>query len=265
MEVRKLALSLGVECDPVLVADASNLVLRLAPHPIVARVAMATSMVRAGVAWLEREVLIARFLDQRGGAVTRPSRRLDPGPFERGGLVVSFWELETELPHGPDPRRAARELGKLHRELRELSQPVPEWGAFQEMRAVHERMHASPSFTPAERRRVEAAWGRAEEVVASSRARSARFQIVHGDAHIRNVMQTERMQARSARSSKPSARLTTRSSIQTSSPTSGWFATSRSFSGWVSSRNATRRVSGACGSASSACRSSEVRGNVAPR
>lgn len=191
-EVQALARSLGVECEPILVADASNLVLRLAPHPIIARVAMATSMVRAGVAWLDREILIARFLDERGGAVTRPSRRLDPGPFERGGLVVSFWELETELPRGPDPLRAARELGKLHRELRELSAAVPEWGAFNEMRAVHDRMHSSPSFTPAERRRVDAAWRHAEEIVKRSRAETACFQLVHGDAHIRNVMSTER-------------------------------------------------------------------------
>ena len=192
-QVKELASSLGVDCEPVLLADASNLVLRLAPHAIVARVAMVTSMVRAGVAWLEREVLISRFLDERGGAVTRPSQRIDPGPHERDGLVVSFWELETELPRGPDPRRAGQELARLHRELRELPAGVPEWGAWGEMRAVHERMHrASSFFSAAERRRVDSAWLRAEAIVSSSRSQSASFQLVHGDAHIRNVMATSR-------------------------------------------------------------------------
>jgi thiamine kinase-like enzyme len=191
-EVQALARSLGAPCQPVLLADASNVVLRLAPHPIVARVAMATSMVRAGVAWLEREVLISRFLDGRGCAVTRPSRTIEPGPHERAGLVVSFWELEAEVSRAPDPRRAGLELGRIHRELRDLAAEVPEWGAWNEMRAVYERMHSSPFFSTAERRRVHAAWQRAESIVSSSRARSASFQIVHGDAHIRNVMATER-------------------------------------------------------------------------
>jgi thiamine kinase-like enzyme len=191
--VRELASSFGLECEPVALADASNLVLRLAPHPIVARVAMATSMVRAGVAWLEREVVISRFLAERGGGVTRPSQAIDPGPNEHGGLVVSFWELETELSRAPDPRRAGLELARLHRELRGLTAAVPEWGAWSEMRAVHERMHSTDSLiSPAERRRVDAAWQRAEAIVSSARARSTSFQIVHGDAHIRNVMATER-------------------------------------------------------------------------
>ncbi len=78
-EVQALARSLGVECEPVLVADASNLVLRLAPHPIVARVAMATSMVRAG--GLARPRDSDRALPRPARRSRNPSsRRLDLGP-----------------------------------------------------------------------------------------------------------------------------------------------------------------------------------------
>jgi thiamine kinase-like enzyme len=192
--VRELLAERGVSAEPRPIADSSNLVLRLDPHPIVARVAMATSMVRAGVVWLEREVLLSSFLDARGGAVTRPSRLVAAGPFERAGLVVSFWELETELEAAPDPALAGRELARLHRLLRQLPEAatLPAWGAWNEMGAVFERMRSSPFFDSAERARLRAAWELATTTVESSAARSRSFQVVHGDAHVRNALNSSR-------------------------------------------------------------------------
>jgi Ser/Thr protein kinase RdoA (MazF antagonist) len=106
--------------------------------------------------------------------------------------VVSFWELETLVERPPDARRAGRQLAGLHRALREFDVPVPEWGAWNEMRAVYERMLKSPFFDPADRRRLDAAWERAQAIVSSSRQRSSSFQLVHGDAHLGNVIATER-------------------------------------------------------------------------
>lgn len=203
---RSVAGELGLSCAPVVLADRSNLVLRLDPagpeaarlpartdpHPLVARVAMATSAVRVGVAWLRREVEVARFLDARGAHVTRPSRAIEAGPFERDGLVVSFWELE-DTRGSVDATVAGLRLASAHRALRALPREhVPEWGGWREAREVLERAMTSTLVTEAERTTLRAAWDRGERVVEASARRTASFQPVHGDAHLGNVIPSAR-------------------------------------------------------------------------
>jgi aminoglycoside phosphotransferase (APT) family kinase protein len=191
--VRAVAGEHGLDVTPVPIADRSNLVLRLEPHPIVARVAMATSRVRIGMAWLKREVEISQFLAARGAPVTRPSAKLDAGPVERGGLVVSFWELETVTPNSADPLEAGIALGEVHAGLASYPRDaLPEWGSFEETREVMAHVRTSPLVGRAELRRLERAFERAEGIVISAWSRTASFQAVHGDAHIGNVMATAR-------------------------------------------------------------------------
>ncbi len=190
---RGLGTELGITASPLVLADKSNLVLRLDPHPIVARVAMATSLARVGMAWLRREVDVSRFLVERGVPVTKPAALVDPGPFERGGFVISFWELETILAERAGPSAAGASLAEAHRALAGyVGDPLPEWGAFEEARSVLARAKGNRSFAPSELARIEAAWDRAERIVESARRRSASFQVVHGDAHIANVLATSR-------------------------------------------------------------------------
>lgn len=191
--VGTLARELGVDATPVVVADRSNLVLRLDPHPVVARVAMATSRVRVGMAWLQREIELARFLTARGSLVTRPSTLLEAGPFERDGLVTSFWELETITDTAAESHEAGAALASIHRHLAHYpAGRLPEWGGFEEARHVLEHARRSPLLERAELLRLERGFEHAEAIVASARARSASFQAIHGDAHVNNVLATAR-------------------------------------------------------------------------
>lgn len=182
--VRELARELGLaDAAPTLIADKSNMVLAIGP--IVARVAMATSMVRVGMAWLRREVDVSRFLAGEGVGVTRPIA----GPFERSGFVISFWEKEN-VRGSPDPIAAGAELRKAHVALAAYAGELPLWGGFEEARAIRER--AMQAMSAEERLAYQRGWERAERVVEGARARSASFQAVHGDAHIKNVLATDR-------------------------------------------------------------------------
>lgn len=190
--VRSLASELGLDAEPEIVADRSNLVLGLGPDAV-ARVAMATSLARVGMAWLRREVDLARFLAARGGSVTRPAARIDPGPFERAGLVISFWQRETLVEHSPDPAAAGATLAALHRELASYPrEKLPWWGGHEEARAVLARARTSGVLVPDEIVRLERGFAQADRIVASAEARTASMQGVHGDAHIGNVMATAR-------------------------------------------------------------------------
>jgi len=200
-EARGVAADAGLEVTPVVIADRSNLVLRLDPHPLVARVAMATSMVRVGMAWLRREIEVTRWLADRGGTaalVTRPATRVaatrvDPGPYERAGMVISLWDLEEILPDRVDPAAAGSALGEIHRALASYDpEALPVWGAWDEARLVMDRARTSRFFEPSERLLLERSFEDASKIVESAVARTASFQAVHGDAHIGNVLSTPR-------------------------------------------------------------------------
>ncbi len=180
-----------------LVADRSNTVIRARSEEggvVIARVATATSMVRIGMTFLKREVLITRSLHTL--PVTRPSKRLDPGPHEEGGLVVSFWEPETLREGIADPRESGRTLASIHRALdassAELAGELPEWGGFVEARSVLSRARTNGVMTETQVERLDRAFARAEGIVSGARERSASFQVVHGDAHSGNVLNTAR-------------------------------------------------------------------------
>jgi hypothetical protein len=187
--VGELARVLGHDARPEPLADRSNLVLSLG-DALVARVAMATSTARVGMAWLRREVEVSRFLGPT--LATQPASAIDAGPHELEGLVVSFWQRETLV--GPaDPAEAGRKLAACHRALRAYPQQALPWmGAWQEARGVLERALGSTHLDAAERRQLALGFERAERVVDDAPKRTASMQAVHGDAHLGNALGTAR-------------------------------------------------------------------------
>jgi hypothetical protein len=108
----------GVRCDaPVVLRDASNLLVHLAPAPVVARVMTVTATVRDADAWLAREVAIARHLVAAGAPVVAPSAEADPGPHGHDGFTVSFWTYVDEAGRQLDAHEAGRRLRACHEAL----------------------------------------------------------------------------------------------------------------------------------------------------
>jgi hypothetical protein len=122
---RAVAAAHGLRTDDARVLhDGANVVLDLAPAPVVARVATLTSRVRADVRVpFGREVDLATALTAAGAAVVPPSDLLPPGPHLHDGTVLSFWRRIDLLPDRPTPQDAGRALARLHEVLAEL--PVP--------------------------------------------------------------------------------------------------------------------------------------------
>jgi hypothetical protein len=126
------ALSLGrshaiVSEDPVVLKDGSNVVVHLAPAPVVVRVATLTARIRGDPKpWLEREVALVTALAAAGAAVMRPSQLVPPGPHVVDGWQMTAWEyLDHEPGAAPDAGATLIALDELHRVMAALSDPPP--------------------------------------------------------------------------------------------------------------------------------------------
>jgi Ser/Thr protein kinase RdoA (MazF antagonist) len=111
-----LARRLGLPAaDPVVLSGRGNLLVHLAPAPVVARVATLTAWSRRDpLAWLVREVAVAGWLADRDGPVVPPSRVADPGPHVEDGFAISLWEFTAATPLRPSPAEVGAALASLH-------------------------------------------------------------------------------------------------------------------------------------------------------
>lgn len=164
-----------------MVRDLSNVLVHLAPSPVVARVATTTAAARpdGARAWLARDVEMAGWLSARGAGVVAPADELPPGPHREDGFVLTFWRLVDPGGERPSPVRTARELRDLHGRLDRFPDPLPPLrSVLDEAQALIERSGLSALQEPLDgaRRSIE------------SLALPARP--LHGDAHAGNLLIT---------------------------------------------------------------------------
>ena len=174
---------------PVVLHDGSNLLVHLKPAPVVARVPNVTGAVRAGADWLEREVAVAGHLARCGAPVVAPAPGVEPGPHDHDGVPVTLWELAVALPRPVDAHRAGRGLRECHEALADFDGDLPENAMFREARAIVAGLAADGTLGPDDAALLERIGRRLE---ARLEALDAPVQALHGDAHLRNVVQTAR-------------------------------------------------------------------------
>jgi hypothetical protein len=95
--------------------DANNVVVHLAPSPVVAKLCAATTGDR-GWRKLAVEMDIARHLVQAGAPVVGPSPELPPGPHAEGGYAMTFWRYQD---HDPSAVMAGRAAGQVLAQVHE--------------------------------------------------------------------------------------------------------------------------------------------------
>lgn len=115
--VARLATRFGLPADDLRIeSDRGNLLVHLAPAPVLARVATLTAWTRRDpAAWLAREVTVAAHAAARGGPVVGPAPH--PGPHDVDGFVISLWEHREIRPGRPTAFDTGVHLAELHRSL----------------------------------------------------------------------------------------------------------------------------------------------------
>ena len=181
--VARLGRALGLPVDDLRVLSArGNLVVHLAPAPVVARAATLTARTRRDpAAWMAREVAVAGHAAARGGPVVPPATA-DPGPHDVDGLMVSLWEHRAEPSTAAHGRELGAALAALHAATSGFRGDLP-WlaPAIDQVDDV-----LGSGLLPADV--VAALRSRHERVLADLDGAGSPPLVLHGDAHAGNLL-----------------------------------------------------------------------------
>lgn len=184
----EVAARYGVAVErPRLLHHSNNIVVHLAPAPIIAKVA-ASSHRRDGGASLVRELDVGRFLATLHAPSARPSSVLPPGPHREGGSVVTFWDYCAN-----DPRRevdgpsAGRSLAALHAALAGYGGPLPAFTVQIDDAAHVLETHPLPALASSDRAFLTETHARLSVALAACHLAA---RPLHGEAHLGNVLAT---------------------------------------------------------------------------
>jgi Ser/Thr protein kinase RdoA (MazF antagonist) len=176
----------GVRCDePEIMQDASNLLVRLRPAPVVARVSTVTALARDGDAWFAREVAVAGHLAAAGAPVVAPSAEIEPGPHRHDGLVLTFWTYVDEAGRRMDAHEAGRRLRECHDALTTFPGELPRMAVLDEAQDSIELLAAGGALDEGDAALLRRA---GEQVRARVAELALPLQALHGDAHLHNVV-----------------------------------------------------------------------------
>ena len=182
----------GVLCgEAEVVHSGSNVLVRLRPSPVVARVMTGTVALHDDPeSWLKREVSVLSFLAPTGLAVA-PSALIAPGPYESGGLWMTFWE-SVEHRRSADLCDGAERLGRALRDLHDaLSGFLGELGGFVDLQHDIERLRRQlrPTATLSARE-IDSLGERLIALGETVFGTSLPAQALHGDASLSNLLCT---------------------------------------------------------------------------
>lgn len=181
-DAAEIARDLGLQVDePVVLKDSLNLLVWLAPAPVVGRMQVRTSLVRTAEPAAD-SLALAAYLADAGLPVSPPVDDVDPGPHVgRTGRPMTLWRHLTLIDDRADAADAGRTLRQLHDAMAAYEGPLRHVGPMEEIRRLADILaaHGKPGDAAIVRmllKRVELP--------------DAPVQALHGDAHLGNVRLT---------------------------------------------------------------------------
>lgn len=170
---------------PAVLSDSGNLIIYLAPYPVVARVARVLSKEDSALAYqtLERELRVVEHLSARGVPVVPPTTLIDAGPHNAGGLVMTLWDyvkpvqLEALRPH-----EALSLVNALTMGMMSYPEELPVLGVWERtcQAAVRLKQHSD--------HRLQRLLETFHDVDEKMRSQQVSLVPSHGDAHVRNLI-----------------------------------------------------------------------------
>lgn len=179
-----VAASLGLPVDDAIVVQNSNkLGLRLTPCEVFARVATVGQEVS------QFEVELAQRLAEVGSPVCPLEPRVDPRVYYSDGFTVTLWTYFEAAAPDVSPGDYAKALERLHVGMREVDLPSPRFtDQITDAAEIIRHPELSPALADAERVFL---GGRLEGLRRSIEGRGAPEQLLHGEPHPGNLLNTQ--------------------------------------------------------------------------
>ena len=179
-----IAVALDLLADDATVLHNSNkLALRLTPCDVFARVA------HVGQEVAQFEVALAQRLAEAGCPAATLDPRVDPLVYLDDGFAVTLWSYYEPVTPQVSPGDYADALERLHVGMRKLDVASP---SFTDRVAEAEELVASPTLTPEladeDRELLSSTLGSVRRAI---RDRGVREQLLHGEPHPGNVLNTK--------------------------------------------------------------------------
>lgn len=182
----------GLHCQsPEVLADGSNVLVRLGPVPVVARVATTTGLVRKPIErWMRIDLDMAGYLTKEGFPVVRPSGELPAGPHLQDGFAVTFWDyVDHDRSYSPSVDEAGGLLRELHGVLRGYKGELRRMSPFAEIPEWLDVVERWGTVSPSDLAMLRHGY---EQVATRIQRLKLPEQPLHGDAHKKNLLKTSR-------------------------------------------------------------------------
>lgn len=178
------------DVTPVVLSRGGNIIIHLAPHPIVARVAALTIPDQQDhhiCKKLEQELLVASHLHEKGVPVLRPVYLAGEGVHKLDGHWMTFWEYAppTTLPF-PSPWDAVNMVNTLSLAMEQYTGQIPVLGVWNRVHQSVNRLRKHPD------ERIQHLIYKFNELDQQMHADSMLLVPSHGDAHARNLLPSPR-------------------------------------------------------------------------
>jgi aminoglycoside phosphotransferase (APT) family kinase protein len=177
------ALDLRVDTAIVL-HDSNRIAVRLLPSDVLARVAPAAHQPHA-----ELEVAVARHLAATGSPVAKLDPRVEPRVHLRDGFAVTLWTYYQPLPSPISPPEYAQALMRLHVGMKQIERTAPHFtDRVAEAQSLLGDRTQTPGLVDADRKLLNKTL---QSLTASITSRGANEQLLHGEPHPGNVLNTK--------------------------------------------------------------------------
>ncbi len=131
------------DITPNILSESGNLIIHLSPHSVVARVATYVSKEnpKKSSMLLARELRVAEHLKNWGVPVVSPINFASAGPYDLGGIWMTFWNYITPTKLNLSASEAIRLLSNLTIAMKDFSDKLPVLGVWERVKMSAERLN----------------------------------------------------------------------------------------------------------------------------
>lgn len=173
------------DITPHVLSEGGNLIIHLAPYPIVARIAIVLSEADGEYAYKiqDRELLVARYLHSKNVPVLLPTSLVDAGPHNVADTWLTLWAyVPPAALQPPSPKEAVDLINKLSKAMKDFEGDVPMLGVWERTCQSAQRLRLNPD------ERIQALLQKFHKWDEQMREELGLLVPSHGDAHAGNLI-----------------------------------------------------------------------------